>query len=95
MKRVVGLMHRQAVKAKAEGLFFKVRGFRTFGYISSGRAIGIEKRVLLLRVAWRMNPLPFPPLLLSVLRCTLSTMLHDASVNVPWRLIGTTELDPN
>lgn len=25
MKRVVGLMHRQAVKAKAEGLFFKVR----------------------------------------------------------------------
>lgn len=24
MKRVVGLMHRQAVKVKAEGLFFKV-----------------------------------------------------------------------
>ena len=23
MKRVVGLLHRQAVKAKAEGLFFK------------------------------------------------------------------------
>jgi len=27
MKRVVGLLHRQAVKAKAEGLFFKVRLF--------------------------------------------------------------------
>jgi replication fork protection complex subunit Tof1/Swi1 len=24
MKRVVGLIHRQAIKAKAEGLFFKV-----------------------------------------------------------------------
>jgi hypothetical protein len=25
MKRIVALMHRQAVKAKSEGLFFKVR----------------------------------------------------------------------
>ena len=25
MKRVVNLLHRQAIKAKAEGLFFKVR----------------------------------------------------------------------
>ena len=32
MKRVVSLLHRQAVKAKAEGLFFKVRDI----YTSSG-----------------------------------------------------------
>lgn len=29
MKRVVSLLHRQAVKAKAEGLFFKVRDIYT------------------------------------------------------------------
>ena len=28
MKRVVSLLHRQAVRAKAEGLFFNVRGRR-------------------------------------------------------------------
>lgn len=27
MKRVVSLLHRQAVRAKAEGLFFKVRPY--------------------------------------------------------------------
>lgn len=26
MKRIVALMHRQAIKAKSEGLFYKVRG---------------------------------------------------------------------
>lgn len=30
MRRVVSLLHRQAVKAKAEGLFFKVRVARLF-----------------------------------------------------------------
>lgn len=28
MKRIVNLLHRQAVKAKSEGLFFKVRVVR-------------------------------------------------------------------
>ena len=31
MKRVVNLLHRQAIKAKAEGLFFKVILWSTFG----------------------------------------------------------------
>ena len=30
MKRVVSLLHRQAVRAKAEGLFFQVRSFFAF-----------------------------------------------------------------
>jgi hypothetical protein len=30
MRRVVSLLHRQAVKAKAEGLFFKVQS-RSYG----------------------------------------------------------------
>jgi len=30
MRRVVSLLYRQAVKAKAEGLFFKVSGVRLF-----------------------------------------------------------------
>ena len=30
MRRVVSLLHRQAVKAKAEGLFFKVSNARLF-----------------------------------------------------------------
>ena len=29
MKRVVNLLHRQAVKAKAEGLFFRVKPLRS------------------------------------------------------------------
>lgn len=30
MRRVVSLLHRQAIKAKAEGLFFKVSSARLF-----------------------------------------------------------------
>jgi replication fork protection complex subunit Tof1/Swi1 len=30
MKRVIGLIHRQAIKAKAEGLFFKVSALNLF-----------------------------------------------------------------
>lgn len=46
MRRVVSLLHRQAVKAKAEGLFFKVRVSRLFDlrrYCAAG-----PKRILIL-----------------------------------------------
>lgn len=47
MKRVVSLMHRQAVKVKAEGLFFKVRQSAKLTFLFILRALWVHAEGLI------------------------------------------------
>jgi replication fork protection complex subunit Tof1/Swi1 len=83
MKRVVGLLHRQAVRAKAEGLFFKVRDSSHWEVELSEHARDRSPLSISSNLSWP-NRNRYPVVSRTRISCSSSTTYSDNSSR-PWK----------